>query len=189
MASRKMTDPHLIQYLTENYENEKWLRMHWVEQHMEELNRAAILDRELTNYTPTDIKKAVIAACMPSLSKFAVLGAAFKRTAPIKDSRLVKVGDIKECEPTMKPITDKQRAALFKSKKEYLKLRYKVPPHKRYNYIETVNMGYGWNLEERFKLQLPEYGKVMKLQRIKAIGPQPDPIHYKECPKTFCNNI
>ncbi|CAH0588047.1 unnamed protein product [Chrysodeixis includens] len=186
MASRKTSDPARIAFLTDSYEREKWLRMHWTEEHMGKLKRATVMDREPTNYTEADIAKALITSCMSSLSRCAAEGAGNKRTVAAKVS-FVKVDNNMEIEPTMKPITEEQRAALFESRKAYLKLRCKIPSHKKYNFVECTNMEYGWNLDVK-QIRPPVHGKVLSL-RMKGVGPQPDPKHYRHCPITYCKEI
>ncbi|CAD0202213.1 unnamed protein product [Chrysodeixis includens] len=194
MSTVRVSDPAKIAFLSENYEKEKWLRMQWSEKYMAYMKRATVMNREPTNYTEADIKSALITACMPSLSRCTAESAVNKKTVRIKDDCLVKIDDsiTTETEPSMKAITDEERAILYKSKNAYLKLRHKLPPHEKYNYIECESWVHGWNIEQsEIKLRGPVHGNIYHLRRMKGIGPQPDPKYYQETTDvhTICKEI
>lgn len=176
-----ITNPRVLNFLTENYEKESRLRLKYAKDHEVQLRKAATFRGEIKNYTPDIVNKSVMVAGMTMITKDHAEAARHRLIAPVKDYLRAQVGTVKPTEPPMLPIKYEEKVLLRESSKQYLKARRKMGPEDKFNFVECVNWTYGWKLgDSEMKLRGPTHGRVCHMMHIldNHVGPQPDPEYY-----------
>ncbi|KOB78906.1 Uncharacterized protein OBRU01_01490 [Operophtera brumata] len=181
MTLADKNNPAVLAFLLKNYEKESRLRMKWINDHQEQIRKAATFSGEVKNYTPDEVNKSLMVAGMATTPRDHVVAARHRFQAPVKDFMQAQVGTTKPLEPTMFPVKNEAKVLLSESSKDYLKARNKLGPEDKFNFIESGNWKYGWKLgDSELKMRGPVHGREchMKHMMENRVGPQPDPDYY-----------
>lgn len=89
MPKLDITKPETILLLTEAYEKEKRLRSYWVNNHTAQLELAATLTREPTNYFEQDVIKHNMIGGLATITRDHQDAAGYRRKKPIRDARSI----------------------------------------------------------------------------------------------------
>lgn len=130
-----------IKFLVESEEKRSKLRMKWLRDHKEKIERAATLQRPATNYDSFHTTRAAMVADMPTITRDHAVASRHRRKLPIRDAKTIPdsskllmghsipevgLGDPKEDprlakldtdltpEPKMRPIDPEQKAIIYK---------------------------------------------------------------------------
>ncbi|KOB68176.1 Uncharacterized protein OBRU01_18705 [Operophtera brumata] len=106
---------------------------------------------------------------------------------PKEDPRLIRPKTSLATDPVMRPIDPKLTEVLYKAKpdfgrKQYLKIRQKTWPEKKFYFADCINWSYGWRMGDSELREKATFGRCWRLTRdLKSrVGPNPDPPHYKD---------
>ncbi|CAH1637336.1 unnamed protein product [Spodoptera littoralis] len=180
MATRLFADPTAINFYGEIIEKEKVCRARWFEKNPR-VHSAITLNRKGKNYSATDVQRCRIDGTMAILVKNHTASLDNRYKLPPRDIDLVKLDNMKESVPCMKPIPEEIKKLIHTDhRKVYLKRRYAESPAKRYNFIECTSWLHGWQIDPRI-LKGSAYGKRYSLTYVKGLGPEADPPHYRDC--------
>lgn len=179
MATRLFGDPALINFYGDMIEKEKVCRTRWFEKNPHRVQSAITLNREVKNYSATDVQRCRIDGSMGILAKYHNTSFQTRYKLPPRDIDLVKLDNVKESVPCMKPVPEEIKKLLHTDQRTiYLKRRYAEPPVKRYNFIECTSWLHGWQIDPS-NLKGSAYGR--RYSYVKGLGPQADPPHYRDC--------
>lgn len=146
-----ITNPAIIIFLIENYEKENRLRLNWIHKHWEQIQQAATLTREPTNYFETDVIAHNMVGGLPTITRDHVVAGFNRRKTPLRDGKFIPcvkhlrhghsvvdvgLGDPKEDkrlqkpdddltpEPVMRPVDPELTKVIYKSKPEFGRVQY-----------------------------------------------------------------
>ncbi|XP_047535605.1 uncharacterized protein LOC125069992 [Vanessa atalanta] len=146
-----ITNPAVIIFLIENYEKENRLRLNWIHKHWEQIQQAATLTREPTNYFETDVIAHNMVGGLPTITRDHVVAGFNRRKTAIRDGTFIPgvqhlrhghsivdvgLGNLKEDprlekavddltpEPIMRPVDPNLEEMIYKSKPEFGRVQY-----------------------------------------------------------------
>ncbi|CAH2210501.1 uncharacterized protein LOC120631113 [Pararge aegeria] len=146
-----ITNPAVIIFLIENYEKENRLRLNWIHKNWEQIQQAATLNRESTNYFETDVIAQGMIDGLPTITRDHIVAGYNRRKTPIRDGTFipgvknlrhghsiidVALGDPKEdprlekprddltFDPVMRPIDPEIKSVIRKPKPEFGREQY-----------------------------------------------------------------
>ncbi|XP_047521701.1 uncharacterized protein LOC125060720 [Pieris napi] len=148
-----INNPAVIIFLLENYEKENRLRLNWIHKHREQIQQAATLSREPTNYFETDVIAHDMIGGMATITRDHVVAGYNRKKVPIRDGTFIPgvkhlrhghsivdvgLGDPKEdprlvrpdtelsSDPIMRPVEPELREIIYKDKPEFGRKQYLV---------------------------------------------------------------
>ncbi|XP_014360084.2 uncharacterized protein LOC106712146 [Papilio machaon] len=146
-----ITNPAVIIFLIENYEKENRLRLNWIHKHREQIQQAATLNREPTNYYETDVIAHNMIVGMATTTRDHIVSGYNRRKTPLRDavfvpgvkdlrhghsivdvglgdpkddSRLKRADDDLSIDPIMRPVDPKVNKIIYKPRPEFGRNRY-----------------------------------------------------------------
>ncbi|CAH2043514.1 unnamed protein product, partial [Iphiclides podalirius] len=84
-----ITNPAVIIFLIENYEKENRLRLNWIHKHREQIQQAATLNREPTNYFEADVIAQNMIGGLATTKRDHVVAGYNRRRTPLRDGRFI----------------------------------------------------------------------------------------------------
>ncbi|KAJ8715000.1 hypothetical protein PYW08_004981 [Mythimna loreyi] len=151
MSKLDITRPEIILFLNEAYEKEKRTRSCWVSKHTAQIQCAATLDREPTNYYEEDVIKHTMIEGMATITRDHKVASRNRRKVPIRDVKKIPgieslrhehsiidlgVGNAEEDprlarldtdlspDPVMRPVDPKAKKIFLKSKPHFGREKY-----------------------------------------------------------------
>ncbi|XP_045774496.1 uncharacterized protein LOC123873615 [Maniola jurtina] len=148
-----ITNPAVIIFLIENYEKENRLRLNWIHKNWEQIQQAATLTREPTNYFETDVIAHGMVEGLPTITRDHIVAGNNRRKVPIRDGtfipgvkhlrhghsivdvglgdpkedpRLAKPDDDLTADPIMRPVDPEVKGVIYKPKPEFGREQYLV---------------------------------------------------------------
>ncbi|XP_038222611.1 uncharacterized protein LOC119840170 [Zerene cesonia] len=146
-----ITNPAIIIFLIENYEKENRLRLNWIHKHRAQIQQAATLTREPTNYFETDVIAHNMIGGMDTITRDHVVAGYNRKKVPIRDGTFIPgvknlrhghsivdvgLGNTKDdprlarpdsdlsTDPIMRPVDPEIKEILYKSKPDFGKNQY-----------------------------------------------------------------
>ncbi|XP_072944982.1 uncharacterized protein [Epargyreus clarus] len=154
-----ITNPAIIKFLIENYEKENRLRLNWIHKHKSQIQEAATLTREPTNYFEHDVIAHNMIGGMATITRDHIVAGYNRRKTPIRDGTFIPgvkhlrhghsiadigLGDPKvdprlsrpdtdlSIDPIMRPVDPKLTEVIYKSKPEFGKDQYMIKRSKEW---------------------------------------------------------
>ncbi|XP_032518959.2 uncharacterized protein LOC116771262 [Danaus plexippus] len=84
-----ITNPAVIIFLIENYEKENRLRLNWIHKHWDQIQQAATLTREPTNYFETDVISHNMVGGLATITRDHVVAGYNRRKTPLRDGTFI----------------------------------------------------------------------------------------------------
>lgn len=146
-----ITNPAVIIFLIENYEKENRLRLNWIHKHRKQIQQAATLDREPTNYFESDVIAQSMIAGLATTKRDHVVAGNNRRKVPLRDGksipgveslrhghsiidvglgdpvedpRLKRPDDDLSTDPVMRPVDEQLSKIIYKRRPEFGKDQY-----------------------------------------------------------------
>lgn len=192
------SNPHVLKFLTENFEKSEERCMLWFLKNQEKLLKLATFPENYKGLHTLEVRKIPIEICMPSLTLQHNTSKVNRRKKALPDGVIQTVtapsrlkgepGTVAVSEPTMKPMNPDVQSTLYKAnggRRQYLDRRKRELPEDKYNFCETSSNGYGWRLRDsELSRQPAKYGRRFTYKRsvCSHSGPQPDPAYYMKPP-------